>query len=35
MFRKILVPIDVSETAMAEFAVFLAAQFAALTDGAE
>jgi hypothetical protein len=35
MFRKILVPIDVSETAMAEFAVFLVAQFAALTDGAE
>jgi hypothetical protein len=34
MFRKILVPIDTSETSVAEFAVFLAAQFAALTDGA-
>jgi nucleotide-binding universal stress UspA family protein len=33
MFRKILVPIDTSETSVAEFAVFLAAQFAALTDG--
>ncbi len=29
MFRKILVPIDTSETSVAEFAVFLAAQFAA------
>jgi universal stress protein G len=34
MFRKILVPIDTSETSVAEFAVFLAAQLAALTDGA-
>jgi nucleotide-binding universal stress UspA family protein len=34
MFRKILVPIDISDTAVAEIAVFLAAQFAALTDGA-
>jgi nucleotide-binding universal stress UspA family protein len=34
MFRKILVPIDTAETSVAEFAVFLAAQFAALTDGA-
>jgi nucleotide-binding universal stress UspA family protein len=34
MFRTILVPIDTAETSVAEFAVYLAAQFAALTDGA-
>ena len=34
MFGKILVPIDTSETSVVNFAVFLAAQFAALTDGA-
>jgi nucleotide-binding universal stress UspA family protein len=34
MFRKILVPIDTADPTAAEFGVFLAAQFAALADGA-
>ncbi len=34
MFRTILVPIDTAETSVTEFAVYLATQFAALTDGA-
>jgi nucleotide-binding universal stress UspA family protein len=34
MFRKILVPIDIAETAAAEPGVYFAAQLAALTNGA-
>jgi nucleotide-binding universal stress UspA family protein len=34
MFRRILVPIDVAEAAVAEPGVYLAAQLAALTSGA-
>jgi nucleotide-binding universal stress UspA family protein len=34
MFRKILVPIDAAEPALAELGVFLAAQLTALSDGA-
>ena len=33
MFKKILVPIDIAEPAVAEAGVFLAAQLAALADG--
>jgi len=34
MFKKILIPIDVGETAFAEPSVFFAAELAALADGA-